>query len=76
MNRNIGSRHIIMFLKVFFILFLILVLLPIIVDQLMHFIGGGIVPGHDSIRVFRDLPAENEAIGRFVNILRILIIFM
>jgi len=64
------------FLRVFAALFVILVVLPFLLEHIMHFIGGGTSPGNDSIRVFKDLVAEKAAVSRFIDAIKKIIILM
>lgn len=63
------------FIRAFAILFIILVVLPMLLDQFIDFVSGGLVPGNDSIKVFKDLVGP-QSISRFLASLKKIIIFM
>lgn len=76
MNISSGSRFFMTFVKVFIILFAILVILPFTVDHIMHFFSWGMTPGNNSIIVFKDMVGEQEIIRRFISILKRMLLFM
>ena len=76
MDINNKGRFLYRFFITFFLLLVILVLLPFLVDQAVYHFSEGIVPGRDSIIVFKDLVSEYEAIGRFMKIVKNIINFM
>lgn len=70
MNINSNGRFYHTFAKIFIILFVMLIIIPLIVDQAMHLINNGIIPRENSIIVFKDSVREKEVINRFIEILK------
>jgi hypothetical protein len=73
-NEGRGFLH--TFIKVFIVMFTILVLLPYIVDQIMNLFSGGMAPGNNSIIVFKDFVDEQAVISKLLLILKKIIMFM
>lgn len=73
---NESRRFFYTFIKIFIILLALLVILPYIVDRVIDLFSGGVMPGNNSIIVFKDLVEEQAVIGRFLSILKKVIIFM
>lgn len=76
MDRRTGIRFFITFIKIFAILFGIMVLLPFIAEQLAHLFNNGVTPGGDSIIVFKDSAAEQELLKKIADMLKKIIIYM
>lgn len=76
MDIEYGKRLLLLFIKVFTVLFIILVLMPWMLDHVIRSINGGIQPVNDSIKVFKDNVAGSAAISRFLSMLKKVIIFM
>lgn len=76
MIKNIRSSFLKRFIIIFIILFALLVLLPFIVEQAVYLFSEGIVPGSNSIIVFKDYVADHEIFNIFFNILKKIINFM
>jgi hypothetical protein len=75
--RSVNSRRFaIVFIKSFIVLFIILVVLPFIVEQVLLLFDESMVPRNNSIIVFKDLVKEQKVIARFIDILKKIIIFM
>lgn len=70
------SRLFITFIRIFAVLLIITMVLPWAIEQIISSIGGGQSPGADSIKVFKDFVSERAAAGRFLSVLKKLIIFM
>lgn len=76
MDRSGSRRFLCIFFNAFIVLFVILVLLPFLVDSIIHLFNEGVTPGGNSVIVFKDLVGEQAIISRFIDALRKIIIFM
>lgn len=64
------------FFRAFIVLFLILIVVPFIVDCVFHSFSGNMPPGSNSIIVFKEYIADKELIGRFIETLIKIMLFM
>jgi hypothetical protein len=72
-----SGRHLFhTFVKVFIILFLILIVMPFIVDQIFNSLSDGTTPGNNSIIVFKEFIVKQEVIGRFIEEIIKIVLFM
>ncbi len=73
-EKTVGFFHI--FIIAIVILFMIIVIVPYGIDKAVHFFIMEIMPGSNSIIVFRNLPDSREILTRYFEILKMLTNFM
>jgi len=70
MDRSSNIRLFHIFVKIFILLLVILLIMPFIVDQAMHFFNESIIPKNNSVIVFKDQVEEYRLVSRFSKALK------
>ncbi|HYE83839.1 MAG TPA: hypothetical protein VEG39_16955 [Clostridia bacterium] len=70
MNRFVSRRFLNIYIVAFMLLFVIMIVMPELVDRIMHLFSEMIIPKNNSIIVFKEFVERQEAVMKFLKIIK------